>query len=187
MEFLKHGFKLLTPLRSSFLLLILLSVLPFASRAEVNFSRDQQLKAAFFHKFLGFLDWDTSISAPKGESSSLCVLGENSMSVLLKELLEETDEHLDVIELQSPEQGRSCKLIYISASEKDQLDQVLSALDGSGTATVSDMPHFIDRGGMIQFIIDDTHVRFVINEGAAARQGIRISSQLLALAKRRIE
>jgi hypothetical protein len=45
------------------------------------------------------------------------------------------------------------------------------------------MTQFAARGGMIQFSVEDRHVRFDINLDAASRARIKISSKLLALAQ----
>jgi hypothetical protein len=49
--------------------------------------------------------------------------------------------------------------------------------------TVSEMPGFDELGGMVNFFIEDRRIRFEINPQAAARSGLRISSQLLNLSR----
>jgi hypothetical protein len=48
--------------------------------------------------------------------------------------------------------------------------------------TVSDLPQFSRRGGMIQFILDGNRVRFEVNLTPAERAGLTLSSELLKLA-----
>jgi hypothetical protein len=45
------------------------------------------------------------------------------------------------------------------------------------------MTQFAAHGGMIQFSLEDQHVRFDINVDAASRARLKISSKLLALAQ----
>ncbi len=61
--------------------------------------------------------------------------------------------------------------------------KILASLAGSQTITVSDIDGFAEQGGMIQFVLDEPYVRFVINNKAAQQNGITFNSQLLALAK----
>jgi hypothetical protein len=49
----------------------------------------------------------------------------------------------------------------------------------SSALTVSDMPDFINNGGMIQFVLKDNKARFEVNLVAAEKAGLTISSQLL--------
>jgi hypothetical protein len=48
--------------------------------------------------------------------------------------------------------------------------------------TVSDDPHFLDQGGIVQLRVVQGRLRFDIDAGAAKRVGLQISSQLLRLA-----
>jgi hypothetical protein len=48
---------------------------------------------------------------------------------------------------------------------------------------VSDDSGFIEMGGMIQFVIIDGKIRFDINQTAANRSSIKMSSKLLGLAR----
>ena len=54
---------------------------------------------------------------------------------------------------------------------------------GTPTLTVSDMDRFIQKGGMVGFILDESRVRFNINLTATQEARLKISSQLLKLAK----
>jgi hypothetical protein len=59
---------------------------------------------------------------------------------------------------------------------------MLAALDGSSVLTVADMDHFIESGGMIQFVMQEKRVRFAIDVGASSRARLKVSSKLLSLA-----
>jgi hypothetical protein len=63
-----------------------------------------------------------------------------------------------------------------------QLVAALAALGKSNILTVSDMPAFTRRGGMIQFVLEGNRVRFEINLAAAQRAGLTLSSELLKVA-----
>lgn len=55
-------------------------------------------------------------------------------------------------------------------------------LAGAGVLTVSDMPKFTERGGMIQFVTAANRVRFEINLQSARQAGLMMSSELLRVA-----
>jgi hypothetical protein len=46
-----------------------------------------------------------------------------------------------------------CRVLYIGASEDTRLKEILAVLDKAGVLTVSDIPQFSQRGGIIQFVI----------------------------------
>jgi hypothetical protein len=68
-------------------------------------------------------------------------------------------------------------------SERKITAHIFSTLNGSCILTVGEMTQFAARGGIIQFSMEDQHVRFDINLEAASRAGLKISSKLLALAQ----
>jgi hypothetical protein len=59
----------------------------------------------------------------------------------------------------------------------------LHAAQGSPSLTVGESPDFIGQGGIVNFTLDGTDVRFEIDSEAAERVGLRISSHLLRLAR----
>lgn len=62
------------------------------------------------------------------------------------------------------------------------MSSILSDLHNTPVLTVSDAPDFVDRGGMLQFVVQDDKVRFLVNLGAAERAGLSLSSELLKVA-----
>ena len=62
------------------------------------------------------------------------------------------------------------------------MKEILTALDESGVLTVSDMPGFTRRGGMIQFVLEGDRVRFEINLASAENARLVLSSELLKVA-----
>ena len=49
--------------------------------------------------------------------------------------------------------------------------------------TVADIPDFVKQGGMIQFVLDGNTVKFEINVAASRRAGLKLSSELLKVAR----
>jgi hypothetical protein len=79
----------------------------------------------------------------------------------------------------------TCHLLFVSASEQENISEVLRAIKWGGVLTVSEASQFIEKGGNIQFLFQDNKVRFVINVTSAERAGLKMSSQLLKLAATR--
>jgi hypothetical protein len=57
------------------------------------------------------------------------------------------------------------------------------SLEDSAILTVGEIQGFPDDGGVINFRLEDSRVRFEINLEAAGRAHLRISSRLLSLAQ----
>ena len=78
---------------------------------------------------------------------------------------------------------RGCHILFIDASEKKRLPQLVAGLKGSSVLIVSDMARFLNDGGMIQFLSENNRVRFAINVDATGRANLKVSSKLLSLAR----
>jgi len=95
------------------------------------------------------------------------------------------DEHpLVITEFRSATEVTNCHILFISSSEKARLPQILKHLNGSSVLTVGEMPGFTETGGMINFVLEGTKMRFQINKDAANNAGLKISAKLLNVALR---
>jgi hypothetical protein len=81
-----------------------------------------------------------------------------------------------------PQDAVSCRILFISSSQQSRLKEILAELDNTSVLTVSDMPEFTRRGGMIQFVVEANKIRFQVNLTSAERTGLTLSSQLLKVA-----
>jgi hypothetical protein len=70
----------------------------------------------------------------------------------------------------------------MSSTEQSRLGQILAVLHKEAVLTVSDMPKFSLRGGMIQFVQEGKKVRFEVNLSAVQQAGLSLSSELLKVA-----
>ena len=72
---------------------------------------------------------------------------------------------------------------FVSSSEADHIADVLRRVADKPVLTVSDIDGFAARGGILNFVLRDKKIRFVINVQAADRAGLKLSSRLLKLAE----
>jgi YfiR/HmsC-like len=146
---------------------------------------EYEVKAAYLYNFGKFVEWPSRGGAAQASSFEICLLGSDPFGPVLRATLSDekiSGKTVSVKRLQSAADAPGCRVLFIGASEEHQLMQVLAALEGSTTLTVSDMPEFLRRGGMIQFVLDGKKVRFEINLATAQRAGLTLSSELLKLA-----
>lgn len=165
------------------ILLIALSSLRAAAGAPTEY----QVKAAYLSNFGRFVEWPAKANVKSISNFAICVLGTDPFGRALDQAAAgQLIDGMSVIarRLSTPEQAAGCRVLFISASESDSLPEVLSALSRAGVLTVSDIPQFTERGGMIGFTLQDNRVRFEVNLGAAKSAGLTLSSQLLKLAAR---
>ena len=154
----------------------------FAQQPKPN---EYQVKATYLYNFGRFVKWPETTPAGKGDSFSVCVLGQDPFGPVLDSTL--AGEALDgkpvvLRRLSKPQDAGECRILFISTTEEKHLKEILTALDESGVLTVSDMPGFTKRGGMIQFVLEGDRVRFEIKLASAESAKLVLSSELLKVA-----
>ena len=145
---------------------------------------EYQVKAAYLYNFGRFVVWPAS-GGPRRDTFTICVLGRDPFGDALQNVgATGPIDGKPVIArpLKTPEDPEDCRIVFISASEDGHLSQTLMALGKATVLTVSDLPQFTLRGGMIQFVADGNRIRFEVNLGAAADAGLMLSSELLKVA-----
>ena len=146
---------------------------------------EYQVKATYLYNFGRFVKWPETVPGGKGDSFSVCLLGQDPFGPILDSTL--AGEALDgkpivLRRITKPQDAADCRILFISSAEEKHLKEILIALDESGVLTVSDMPGFTRRGGMIQFVLEGGRVRFEINLASAENARLVLSSELLKVA-----
>ena len=147
---------------------------------------EYQIKAAFLYNFAKFVDWPSTAFRAGQNSLVICVVGEDPFGAALDEPIKGQSiggRNLVVRRLKQIHRDETCHLAFISRSERDNLGQLLSVIKGSPFLTVGDDGNFIDQGGMINLVVEERKVRFEVNLEAVDRAGLKISPELLRLAK----
>jgi hypothetical protein len=145
---------------------------------------DYDVKAAYLYNFGRFVEWPDSV-ATKSDSFNVCVLGQDPFGPALDATLAgETigGKNVTARRISSPQEAVNCRILFMSSEEGSRLSKIMEALDRGSVLTVSDMPQFSQRGGMIQFVLEGKKVRFEVNLTAVQRAGLTLSSELLKVA-----
>jgi hypothetical protein len=146
---------------------------------------EYDVKAAYLYNFGRFTEWPATIAQNGSDSFDICVLGENPFGTALANVVANekvAGRRVIAKQIPLPEDAINCRVLFISSSEDKQLKQILSSLSAASVLTVSDLPHFTQLGGMVQFVLEDNRVRFEVNSASAARARLTLSSELLKLA-----
>lgn len=137
------------------------------------------IKATYLVKLPPFVEWPHSASR---QVFNLCVVGADPIGALVTRAAQgQTIDGVPirVEEYQTVSGPGDCQLMYIGASDPQT---VLRQLRGVPVLTVTDGQRDPSERGIINFIIVDNHVRFDIDDSAAAANGLVISSKLLGIA-----
>jgi hypothetical protein len=143
------------------------------------------VKAAYLFNFARFVRFAPSDAFNNRQSFDICVVGDDPFGTTLDGLTANEqlyNKPVRVVRLKAVTDARGCAIAYISASEGSRLKPNLDALRGQAVLTVSDLPDFLQHGGMIQFLTVENHVRFAVNLDAVRSAQLGLSSELLRVA-----
>lgn len=165
------------------LLLAVVARVPVAAAQEDSVSSRYPIMAAYIYNFTQFTTWPPG--AATGEFS-VCVLGSNPFGSSLAALRSRSVSGLKIItkSFRQMEAGVSaCNVLFVSASERGAVDDIVRTLKAAPVLTVSDMDGFADKGGMVEFERNDQKVGIKIGLHAVQAAGLSISSKLLRIAE----
>ena len=142
---------------------------------------EYELKAAFVYNFASFADWPPQ-AAP---GMSVCVIGQDPFGRALDALEGKVvkGQSLTVRRLSTIAEARTCRVLFISASEANNLPRLLDAVKDLPVLTVADMEDAAHQGVIIGLAIEKQRIVFEINVAAARHANIVLSSRLLSLAR----
>jgi len=154
---------------------------------------EYQVKATYLYNFSRFVEWPSKVTQAQSDPFVICVLGQDPFGPALNAILaDETIAGKSVVAKRIPaaipvailasQDAANCRVLFISSSEDKRLKEILTSLGTASVLTVSDLPEFVRRGGMVQFVLEGNRVRFEVNLATAEHAGLTLSSELLKVA-----
>ena len=146
-----------------------------------------QVKAAYLYKFVGHVEWPPGTFADAAAPFTIAVVGAGDVADELNKLKASrapNDRPVEVRVLKPGDAARGVQLVFVGSAEAAQLRRLLEPFKASPTLTISDVPGAMESGSIINFVTVDNRIRFEISVGNAERQGLKVSSRLLAVAQR---
>lgn len=144
-------------------------------------------KAHYLANFPSFVEWPPE-ALPTGKATFLvCVFGDFSFGTSLAESTRGEivrDRRVEVRWVHKPQELTLCQVVFVSHSEQKNYMRVLEAVRGRMILTVGETSEFLDAGGILSFSSQQGTIQFDVNLDAAKKAQLKISSRLLALARR---
>jgi hypothetical protein len=175
-----------TGVRAVAVLLTLASGALGAGPADEAPASDYQVKAAYIYNFAKFIEWPRdSLRAGEG-AFVITVLGEDPFGAILDDTLRGksvNNQQIMIRRVTRAEDIGDSRIVFISDSEREKLPRIVKQLARAAILTVGEMDHFAEHGGIIRFKMDKRRIRLEINVLVAEQAQLRISSELLKLAR----
>ena len=160
-----------------------------AQSRDSSDSSEYLIKAGFIYNFAKFVEWPAASFAQPDSPIVIGILGTDPFGNLIDRIIENKKigaRGLVVKRLKwstDLKDLKECKILFVGASERGHLDELMQVVKGLPILTVGETPGFAERGGVIRFVLEDNRVRFEINVEAAHQADLTISSRLLTLAR----
>ncbi|MEY2428936.1 MAG: hypothetical protein QOJ40_1821 [Verrucomicrobiota bacterium] len=154
----------------------------FGGETSLN---EYQVKSLFLLHFAKYVDWPADAFEAANAPIVIGVVGEGKFGGELAKTVE--GKNVDgrpilIRQIQTPEELDKCHILFIRASEKMGLAEILGRLKTRPVLTVGEADHFLEQGGVINFVKKEGKVRLEINLDAARQANLQISSKLLNVA-----
>jgi len=166
------------------LLALTMGFMPQA-RGEASSFTEYQVKALFLLNFTKYVEWPAETFAQPDSPVTIAVLGEDSFGDDLNKAVAGKmvgGRKIIILPIASDDDWRKCQILFISASEKKRLPEILARLKSLPVLTVGETAQFAEQGGIINFTKKDGKVRLEVDLEAARNAKLLISSRLLNVA-----
>lgn len=170
-------------------MIFLTLVLPQSSWAKSSRLNEYEVKASYLFNFAKYVEWPSSAFPRESTPLTMCIIGKSPLNEVIESLTGKTIQNRRVVirQFSKVEDLNECNILFVNAATKTPLPQILAFLAPHPILTVSDGKGFASDGGTIEFIPVGDNIRFKINNRAAQKAHIKISSHLLRLATSVIE
>lgn len=160
---------------------MLLACLCLCSAVRAADATEYEIKAAFIYNLINFTQWPGTVFESQSAPLRVCVVGRDPFGTTLQETLAGERIGPRPISLERPalQAARQCHVIFVSeGTAPPRLPTDAAVL------TIGESEMFWRAGGIVNFVVEGGRVRFDVNATAADRKGLRLSANVLRVARR---
>jgi len=146
---------------------------------------EYEIKSLFLLNFAKYVDWPSSAFSAAGTPIVICVSDEDDIGSDLAETVEGKSvdgRPIRVQRIRAWGDLDKCHILFIGASEKSRLADILNRVRGKAILTVGETDQFMEQGGAINFVNKEGKIRLEINMDATHQAALHVSSKLLNVA-----
>lgn len=151
---------------------------------------ETDVKATFLYNFTRFIEWPTDPATPAapagGSPFRVCAVADRPMEEAIRRAVEGEvvgSRPLVMTRPQRPEEAATCQILFVGRSQEERGAAFLAAVRDLPVLTVGDSADFVEHGGTIEFVLVNNRVRFDVNLPGAQRASLKVSANLLRVAR----
>jgi hypothetical protein len=163
------------------------ALLAAAGTVPAQADREVQIKAAFLYKFGDFVEWPENAFAGSDDVFVIGVIGADAVAAELERVVAgRTIQERKVVvrRLKRGEVPGQLHVLFVGEAEGARLGEVLAAVKGQPLLVVTESENALQQGSVINFVPVGDKLRFDVALPPAERARLKISSRLLAVARK---
>ena len=144
------------------------------------------LKLAFVYNMTKFVEWPPGAFSGASAAVVICIAGHDPFPDDVKRQIRSRTSGgrpIDIRKIAAMDNPEGCHVVFISDAEQKNTAAILASAENSSALIVGESEGFVERGGVVNLVIQNAKLHFEINTSAAARKHLIISSRLLTLAR----
>ncbi|NNG23314.1 YfiR family protein [Telluria aromaticivorans] len=156
-----------------------------AAQAQFGAPTEEAVKAAYLSKLRHYVEWPARAAPPAGTLTVIGIIGADEVADNLMKLSSVRDPAkatLAVRRLRGGDSLDGIHILYVGDAWFARSSAMVGQAGARSILVVSETEGALARGSVINFHVADERIRFDISLESAAKSGLKISSQLLALA-----
>lgn len=150
-------------------------------------AQEEQVKAAYLYKFLGFVDWPASAFDGAQSPFVIGISGTDALADELTPMVANRSANGRPIVARKISAGASLAgvhVLFVGRQTPARMASLITAARDLPILIVTDSEEAFAIGGAINFVLVDNKVRFDVSLRANEGNGLKISSRLLGVARR---
>jgi len=150
---------------------------------------EASVKAAFLYKFPAYVEWPPAAFPAAAAPFVFGVLGQEDVAAELERLVagRQWSGHPMTVKRLEGDNVRGVHVLFVGRGAGDRVVNLVRAAQLPGVLVVTDNEKGFAAGSAINFVMQDDRVGFEVSPDAAERNGLRISSRMLAVARRVVQ
>ena len=147
---------------------------------------EHDVKAAYLYNFTRFVEWPADVPAPN-QPFRLCVVADETTTEAVRRTMAGESvggRETETIAPDSAADIRACQILFVGRNVMARAAPLLDAAKGLPILVVGEAAGFAKSGaGAIEFVREQSRVRFEVNVDVARQCRLSISSRLLQVAR----
>ena len=148
-------------------------------------SSEYKIKAVYIYNIANFVQWQDDTFKSNNANFNIAILGNDDFGESINILKDKkiATHPITITTIPTLKDVDKFQIIFISKSETDNLHEIKRDINNKTVLLISDIEDYALKGGHIEIKTVVKKLKLIINNNAALKSNIRISSKLLKISK----